>query len=217
MRAAEFTATDVELGGRDAPPCAPCGATRLSRGLVWLMVVGILAILVLLGAGVAVVADRLVPVAERVPAGGVTFIPAHAWRPVASPAGAPSDAVTYGRQGGTFTVWSQPDGDAEAVAKQVLATFFPGASASGKYLRQQTLYGIQLRPEQHGAGTQLSQVAVEPLHPPRAPTDRADRKELTILAVTVWQGPPAAQRGHFDALWNEVTAMAGSVDARAAQ
>ncbi len=217
MRAAEFSATEVRLGGFEAPPAVPGGATRMSKGLVWLAVVGITGVLVLLGAGVAAVGSRLVPEAERVPAGGVSFIPAHGWQPVANPSGAPADAVTYGRQGGTFIVWSQPDGDAESVAKQVLATFFPAASASGKYLRQQTPNGIELRPEQHGADTQLSQVAVEPLHPPLAQKDRANQKEQTILAVTVWQGPPPAQQAHFDALWDDATAMAGTVDAREVQ
>lgn len=206
MHAALFDDSGVALGGRDAPAPAPPGPVVASRRNQW--VAAVLAVVVLaLILGVTKALTGMAPQPARVTAGAVSFVPAHGWVPAANPAAAPQASVTYGRDGATFSVWSQPGSDAEAAARQVAESFFPAQMQAGSYEISNDK-AVKIRPRQSKGTPQLSMVQVE-----RFAAGSRGAAESEVLGITVSAGPPLAHYSSdaYGELFGEAAGMTGSL------
>lgn len=214
MRAAEFTSDGVQLGGYDAPQSVETRPTALSPLSLWGAVAAIIVFSLFCAVALPGLITNFEPNDLRVTAGGATFIPADGWQRMANPPQAPSAAVTYGKNGATFTVWTQPGADPEALAKRVTSAFYLAAGASGNYLVQHQNGGVLIRPLQSTAHEQISQVSVTPIGTGSSQTQPSASTGSHQMVVTVWAGPPPALDSHFPNLWSDVTNMQSTLEAR---
>ena len=216
MRAATFGPTAVELGGHDAPEQATSGPTRMSRAVLWSMAVVILGactLILLVGPSVM---RGFQPKSQRIAVGNVSFLPAAGWSRVANPDLAPAGAVTVGKDGATFTIWTQPGENAGGVAHQVTAEFFPEAADSGVLLHETALGLVRVRPKQNQGTLQISEVAVGPVDA-RSMLGLAESNAYPgQLVVEVSAGPPPGRADNANTLLGDVGKMAATVESRSA-
>lgn len=213
MRAATFGETDVELGGHNAPKRDVSGPTAMSRPVLWAMVVVILGVCALILLAGPPLMRGLYPDSQRIAAGDVSFIPALGWTQVANPTQAPADAVTVGKDGATFTVWTQPGTDAGNVARQVTAAFFPEATDTGTLFHETVQGVVHVRPKQSRDALQISQVVVGPVDARGFLGVAESNSYPGQLVVEVSAGPPPGPADEAGTLFQDAGMMAASVEA----
>ena len=214
MRQAQFTASGVDIGGHDAPPSEPRGPLAASRSALWAAVASLWIVLLLFLFAIPTMLRNLAPESQRVTAGDVTFIPAHGWTPVASPANTPATAVTYTRNGAEYTVWTQSGVDADAVAKQVTAQFFPAAAADDGYFVQSTPHKVLVRPRQSAHAADESLVVVSAVGDGGATESLGLSVRPGQFAVALSTGPPAGRMSDISATWGDISMMSTTIRAR---